>query len=63
MIKKFNDLLAILLAVVVIPGIWIGQGLGYLTLPGEIIGATIAIETLVAQYYFRKKETKSEGLS
>ena len=54
MLERFNDLLAILLAVIVIPLIWLGQGLGWLALPGEVIGATIAVETLVAQYYFRK---------
>jgi len=57
MVKKFRDLLALLVAVIIFPGIWVGQGLGLLTLPGEIIGATIAIETLIAQYYFRKKPT------
>ena len=54
MLKNHRDLLSILLGVVVIPGIWIAQGFGYLALPGEVIGSTIAIETLVAQFYFRK---------
>ena len=58
MLKKFNDLLAILLGVVVIPGIWIGQGLGYLNLPGEVLGATIAGETLIIQFYFRRTPTE-----
>jgi len=57
MFKKFNDLLAILLAVVVFPVIWIMQGMGLLELSGEIVGATIAAETLIVQYYFRKKTT------
>ena len=56
MLKNQRDLLSILLGVVIIPGIWISQGLGYLTLPGEVIGATIAVWTLVAQFYFRKAE-------
>lgn len=60
MLKNFRDLLAILVGVVVFPGIWIGQGLGYLNLPGEVIGATIAIETLVGQFYFRKAQS-TEG--
>lgn len=55
MIKNFRNGLAIALAVVVFPGIWICQGLGLITLPGEIIGATIALETLIGQFYFRKK--------
>jgi hypothetical protein len=55
MIKNFRDLLALFVAVIVFPGIWVGQGLGLLSLPGEIIGATIAIETLIGQFYFRKR--------
>jgi len=54
MLKNQRDLLSILLGVVVLPTIWIMQGLGYMTLPGEVIGATIAAETLIVQFYFRK---------
>ena len=54
-IKNFNDLLALLLGVTVLPILWILQGLGMLTLPGEVIGATIAAETLIVQYYFRRQ--------
>lgn len=61
MLKKFRDLLALLIAVVIFPAIWIMQGLGLLILPGEILGATIAIETLIAQYYFRKKPANEGG--
>ena len=57
----FNDFLALLLAVVVIPTLWIGQGLGELDLPGEVIGATITIETLITQYYYRKAKTSLKG--
>lgn len=56
MFKNFRDLVALLLAVIVFPLLWTGQGLGWLTLPGEVIGATIAGETLIIQFYFRKKE-------
>lgn len=55
MIKKFNDLLALLTIVAIIPGLWVAAGLNALTLPGEIIGATIMGWTLVLQYYFRRK--------
>ena len=55
MLKNHRDLLSILLGVVVLPGIWVLQGLGWMQLPGEVIGATIAIETLIANFYFRKK--------
>jgi len=57
MLSKFRDLLALLLGVIVFPGIWVGQGFGFLVLPGEVIGATIAVETLIAQFYFRKAQT------
>jgi len=60
MLKNHRDLLSILLGVVVLPAIWVLQGLGYLTLPGEVIGATIAVETLIANFYFRKKQ-EGEG--
>ena len=53
----FNDRLALCLAVIIIPGLWVVHGLGKVTLPGEVLGATIAIETLIAQYYWRKAPT------
>jgi len=62
MIKNFRNLLALLIAVIVFPAVWVMQGLGMLTLPGEVIGATIAVETLIAQFYFRKAQ-EGERLS
>jgi len=56
MIKNFRDLFTILVGVIVFPGLWALQGLGIVNIPGGVIGATIAIETLIAQFYFRKKE-------
>ena len=61
MIKNFRDILALLLAVVVFPAIWVLQGMGVLNLSGEIIGASIAIETLIAQFYWRKSNTETPG--
>ncbi|NVM23867.1 MAG: hypothetical protein HWN68_19065 [Desulfobacterales bacterium] len=55
MIKKFRDLLALIILVAVIPGLWIATGRGYLTLPGEVIGATIMAWGLLLQFYFRKR--------
>jgi len=55
MFKNIRDLLALLVMVVIFPALWVLHGKGVITLPGEVIGATIAIETLVAQYYWRKK--------
>lgn len=54
MIKVINDLLALLLLVLLIPLLWALQGRGIINLPGEVIGATIAVWTLIAQYYFRR---------
>ena len=56
MIKNFRNLLALLVAVIVFPAIWVCQGFGLLALPGEVIGMTIAVETLVFQFYFRKAQ-------
>jgi len=61
MLKNFRDLFALLVAVFVFPLMWIVQGLGYLNIPEGVIGASIAIETLIAQFYFRKKEGESSG--
>jgi len=61
MLKTHRDLLAILLGVIIIPLIWILQGIGMLTLSGEVVGATIAIETLVAQFYFRKSQSSENA--
>ena len=51
---RSNDIIALLLLSIIIPGIWISEGIGKLELPGEIIGATIAGWTVILQYYFRK---------
>jgi len=53
--RNFRDYLALFLAVLVFPGTWILQGLGMIDLPGEVLGVTVSIETMVALFYFRKK--------
>lgn len=60
--KNFRDLLALLIGVVVFPGIWFAQGKGLVTIPEGVIGATIAIETLVAQFYFRRATAKESAV-
>nr|BEL00736.1 hypothetical protein DMOBY_05890 [Dehalococcoides mccartyi] len=59
---KFNDVLAFLLALVIIPGLWLAQGVDLMVLPGEVNGVLISGFMLVIQYYFRKRpsETSSE---
>jgi len=54
--QTFNDLLALILMVVVVPGLWVAIGLKCLEIPDVLTGATIPVWTLIAQYYFRKKE-------
>jgi len=54
MFKNINDLLAFFLMILIIPGFWVAHGYHLINLPGEAIGASIAVWTLVAQYYFRK---------
>ena len=53
MVKQFNDVLAVVVLVMIV-ALWSLQGLGWMALSGEVVGATIAVFTLVAQYYFRK---------
>ena len=57
-ISDINDILALAILIVIIPGLWVGIGVGWLNLPGEIVGATIMGWTLVLQYYFRKKKAE-----
>jgi len=59
MLKNHRDLLSVLLGVVVLPGIWIMHGIGLIVVPEIVIGATIAAETLIVQFYFRKKEDET----
>jgi len=56
---KIRTTLAIALGIAVFPLMWVMVGLGLLNLPGEILGVTIAMETLILNFYFRKK-TKTE---
>jgi len=55
LIKNFRNLLALLIAVILFPGIWVLNGMGIIAVPGEIIGVTVSIETMIAVFYFRKK--------
>ena len=58
---KINDILALLLLIIVIPGLWIAEGIGVISLKGtEVIGATIMAWCLVLQYYFRRKPPNGE---
>ena len=51
--QNFNDRLALLITLL-IPVLWLCQGLNWVNLAPEVTGALIATWTLVIQYYFRK---------
>ncbi len=53
MIKKFNDLFAIMLTSLIV-ALWVVAGTNLIEIPPEVLGSTIAVFTLVAQFYFRK---------
>ena len=50
--------MSILLGVIVLPGIWIAHGIGVIQVPEIVLGATVSIETMIAMFYFRKKESE-----
>ena len=54
---NFRNILALLAFVGVIPAMWILQGAGIINVPEIVIGGTIAMWTLIGQFYFRKKES------
>ena len=56
LITNFNDLVALLLAVIVFPTLWVLHGVHVITLPDIALGASISLETLIVQFYFRKKQ-------
>jgi hypothetical protein len=51
---NFNNILALLLEVIVIPGLWFVDGLRLINLPEAVLGASIVVWTLIAQFYYRK---------
>ena len=58
MIKNIRDLLAILMGVVVFPGLWILEGLSIISVPNGMLVATLPLETMIIQFYFRKAGDK-----
>ena len=51
--KTFNDLFALVLTAL-IGGLWAAHGAGLIALPEIILGATLSIQTLIVQFYFRR---------
>jgi len=58
-IKNFRDWFAILLGGLVFPALWALEGLGIISVPNGMLVATLPLETLIIQFYFRKKETET----
>jgi hypothetical protein len=54
----FNDFLCLVL-IALIAALWALIGLNVLELPAEVTGALIVTWTLLVQYYFRKKQSKT----
>lgn len=54
MLKQFRDIMAILLGVIVFPTLWALEGLGIINVPNGMLVATLPLETLIIQFYFRK---------
>jgi len=52
--KTFRDRMGAFGGLMLIPGLWVIHGLGVVVLPETVIGATIAVWTLMFQFYFRK---------
>lgn len=53
---NFRNILALLAFILMIPALWVLQGLAVVSLPEAVIGASIVMWTLIGQFYFRKKE-------
>ena len=52
---KVREILALVGFLGVIPALWVLHGMGVIKLPGEVVGATISVWTLMGQFYFRKR--------
>ncbi|KKN70450.1 hypothetical protein LCGC14_0431450 [marine sediment metagenome] len=57
-VSDTNDLIALFLLILIIPGMWIADATDILNLSGQIEGATIMGWTLVLQFYFRRRKPK-----
>lgn len=55
MMDNFKDILAAACIIIVIPILWVSQGLGYVQLDGEVIGATIMAWGLILRDYFNAR--------
>ena len=52
--RNFRDILALLIGAIIFPLMWILNGMGIITVSEGIKDATIVMETLIIQFYFRK---------
>lgn len=52
--KNFNDLLALIAVIGIIPALWILDGLAIIKLQPQIVGGTMVTWALIFQYYYRR---------
>jgi len=51
-----RNILSVATILLVFPTLWVLHGKGIILLPETVIGMTISVETLMVNFYFRKKE-------
>ena len=54
--QSWNDVLALVFGFAIF-AMWGFAGSGHLCLPDIVLGATITIQTLIIQYYFRRAKS------
>ena len=52
--KTYRDRLMLFGGCILIPGLWVTQGMGLITLDGPVNGTLITIFVLIWNFYFRK---------
>lgn len=57
--ETWNDVLAMVFGLVIF-ALWGCNGKGMIALPDIVLGATITIQTLIVQYYFRKAKGEKD---
>lgn len=57
--QSFNDFLCLFILGFIFT-LWLLDGLGWIEMNPEVLGASIAFFTIVGQFYFRKSKTEKE---
>jgi len=59
MVKNINDLGFLVFGCGIIPALWILHGRGVIALPEIVLGATITLESLIVQFFYRKRKEET----